>query len=334
MDPILYSKMDSGKIHSLTKTISHQGFIHIASAETVSYELNPRKALQQVFKHSSVPNLASNDCLEHFPKFRQNEIVLNKTLGKGRFGIVKQVRKVNILSQDIPSHSPIHSTDLAAEITRRRAEQKTLRQKHIIAAQYIRKDGNARYAVKSIQKHSDPTEMFNAIIDLAVETRILSVIEHPNIIKMRGLSAADICSNNHFLVLDRLYDTLEKKIKKWRKKDKKSRSFFGKLHQHDKKNHLLDDRLKVLFDLASALTYLHFRRIMHRDLKPENIGFDIRGDVKIFDFGLARDLPPKDNETYKLTGKTGSLLYMAPEVFYKKPYNETADIYSFGIIIW
>lgn len=57
-------------------------------------------------------------------------------------------------------------------------------------------------------------------------------------------------------------------------------------------------------------------RIIYRDLKPENIGFDVRGDVKIFDFGLAREVNEKDqldDGTYKLTGDTGSLRYMAPE---------------------
>lgn len=57
--------------------------------------------------------------------------------------------------------------------------------------------------------------------------------------------------------------------------------------------------------------------IIYRDLKPENIGFDIRGDCKLFDFGLARELRPNLKNTdglYALTGLTGSRRYMAPEV--------------------
>jgi serine/threonine protein kinase len=56
--------------------------------------------------------------------------------------------------------------------------------------------------------------------------------------------------------------------------------------------------------------------IIYRDLKPDNIGFDVRGDVKIFDFGLAKEINPKkklDDGTYNLTADTGSLRYMAPE---------------------
>jgi len=40
------------------------------------------------------------------------------------------------------------------------------------------------------------------------------------------------------------------------------------------------------------------------------------------------------NETYKMTGFTGTLAYMAPEVALRKPYNEKVDVYSFGIILW
>lgn len=54
---------------------------------------------------------------------------------------------------------------------------------------------------------------------------------------------------------------------------------------------------------------------MYRDLKPDNIGFDVRGDLKLFDFGLSRQLPPQrlTDGTYRMTGDTGSPRYMAPE---------------------
>lgn len=76
---------------------------------------------------------------------------------------------------------------------------------------------------------------------------------------------------------------------------------------------------------------------MYRDLKPENIGFDVRGDVKIFDFGLARefDLAQADSQGfYAYTGDTGSPRYMAPEVALGQRYNEGADVYSFSILVW
>ena len=76
---------------------------------------------------------------------------------------------------------------------------------------------------------------------------------------------------------------------------------------------------------------------MHIFQKPENIGFDNKGVVKLFDFGLAKEVRKEDespNGTYKLTADTGSLRYMAPEVGNKWPYNFLADSYSFGIMLW
>ncbi len=79
-------------------------------------------------------------------------------------------------------------------------------------------------------------------------------------------------------------------------------------------------------------------RVIYRDLKPDNIGFDIRDDVKIFDFGLAKELNEKlryrDSDTYKLTGETGSPRYMAPEIANRRPYNQKADVYSFALLFW
>ena len=59
--------------------------------------------------------------------------------------------------------------------------------------------------------------------------------------------------------------------------------------------------------------------------------------MKIFDFGLAREFPKGNalaNDTYAMSGKTGSLRYMAPEVAKELPYNETADVYSLAMMAW
>lgn len=73
------------------------------------------------------------------------------------------------------------------------------------------------------------------------------------------------------------------------------------------------ERFTVARDIASALEYLHGQDIVYRDLKPDNIGFNAEGQLKMFDFGLAKKITnadKSDDDLYQLTGNTGSLRYM------------------------
>jgi serine/threonine protein kinase len=61
------------------------------------------------------------------------------------------------------------------------------------------------------------------------------------------------------------------------------------------------------------------------------------GTVKILDFGLAKiveNASVDSDEVYTMSGETGSLRYMSPEVADALPYNFRADLYSYGIILW
>jgi serine/threonine protein kinase len=80
-----------------------------------------------------------------------------------------------------------------------------------------------------------------------------------------------------------------------------------------------------------AQSSLPYTPTHHSDLKPDNIGFSREKEcVKIFDFGLAVKLAPGQ----KCKGRTGTILYMAPEVGSPEGYDFPADVYSFGILLW
>ncbi|XP_047315961.1 serine/threonine-protein kinase STY13-like [Impatiens glandulifera] len=89
--------------------------------------------------------------------------------------------------------------------------------------------------------------------------------------------------------------------------------------------------IQLALDLSRGLNYLHSKKIVHRDVKTENMLLDSQRTLKIADFGVARveAQNPRD-----MTGETGTLGYMAPEVLDGKPYNHKCDVYSFGICLW
>jgi len=196
-------------------------------------------------------------------------------------------------------------------------------------------------------KHLNPKLSFNpkklvvGAKDLVKEAHFLSALDHENIIKLRGWSSAGIAgfsatgrADGFFLILDRLAMTLAKKISLWREEAKVRKSLIK--GRSSSKNALFCERLNVAIDVAGAVKYLHDRRILFRDLKPANVGFDKTGIVKVFDFGLAVEIPiHSDPETtFKLAGNTGTSRYMAVEVIRKDPYNLKADIFSYSILLW
>jgi serine/threonine protein kinase len=79
---------------------------------------------------------------------------------------------------------------------------------------------------------------------------------------------------------------------------------------------------------------------MHRDIKPSNIGFDIQGDVKLFDFTSACEYDPLQGKRdehgyyYNMTQHVGTLRYMDPQVASCTMYNELCDVYSICIVFW
>jgi serine/threonine protein kinase len=203
-----------------------------------------------------------------------------------------------------------------------------------------------RYVLKTLRPDLPDDEHNKGVLDLAVESQFLSTLSHPNILTLRGHANSDPLESRYFVILDRLVSTLDHKLKVWRRDVGSSSGYwFGPCIGYCcSKSHVLRriwiERFQVACDIANALDYLHTKEIVYRDLKPDNVGFDADGKLKMFDFGLAKcitsseDNCPNEDGLYNLTGNTGSLRYMAPEVALNKPYSLSVDVYSFGILFW
>ena len=96
----------------------------------------------------------------------------------------------------------------------------------------------------------------------------------------------------------------------------------------------LEKALGFSRDMATGMTVAHLAGVIHRDLKPANILVNDEGLLKIVDFGVAAAASSGDTQLTKTGYVIGSPKYMAPEQILGKKVDQTADVYSIGVIMY
>lgn len=270
-------------------------FEHVATEpvtrELNDFELRTKAHYQQLLGD---PSCASTK----LPQISWEHVVIESVLGEGGFSFVFEVK--------------LQDTGMDQKKKGTESEDKS-------------------YALKCLKAkviHDTDTLLCNAM-DISVEAEILSRLNHPNIIQLEGLSAyklgsSYISSDGYFILLEIMETTLLDKFRNWRNEE--SRSTRKQLQSKDAILHRLCTIASPIF---SAVEYLHSKQIVVRDLKPENVGFAADGQVRLFDFGLARDV-----SIVKADDVAGSICYMAPEVLLEQGTYLASDIYSLSMLLW
>lgn len=94
----------------------------------------------------------------------------------------------------------------------------------------------------------------------------------------------------------------------------------------------MDEIIRIMDQLLSAIALAHKHNVIHRDLKPQNILMDKNGKIKIVDFGIAVAL--NQSSVTQTNSVMGSVHYMSPEQTRGGMVTRQSDIYSLGIILY
>ena len=140
---------------------------------------------------------------------------------------------------------------------------------------------------------------------------MLAKYRHPNIVLLVGICSVppNLAIVTEFVEGGSLYDLLHKKKKAVSKEDKR----------------------KIVRQMLSSIAFLHEHDIVHRDIKSHNFLVEENLTTKLCDFGLARHRDLLNQGSMQFSGTP---IYMAPELFLKKSYDQSVDIFALGTLLY
>ncbi|MGN6378118.1 MAG: serine/threonine-protein kinase [Gaiellales bacterium] len=139
------------------------------------------------------------------------------------------------------------------------------------------------------------------------EARTASKLEHPNVHSVLGLEHDD---DHSYLVSELVVG-----------------------ERFDRTDLTDEEAVRAIAAVADALAHAHARGVIHRDVKPANILISVDGDVRLTDFGIAKDDDARDQTTAD-ERVLGTLSYMAPEQAQGRKATGATDVWSAALTLY
>lgn len=173
--------------------------------------------------------------------------------------------------------------------------------------------GSDKVALKCLRETDASRELIGNFVE---EIKLLSTLAHPKVVRFVGVvwtKESDIAVLTEFMAGGDLRSYLDRTPKQptdgWDA-----------------------TALRIALDVTEALVYLHSLEpaLIHRDLKSRNVLLDGARHAKLSDFGVSRY---KLDDDVTMTANVGTVRWVAPEVLAGDRYDESADLFSLGVIL-
>ncbi|KAF9957250.1 hypothetical protein BGZ72_002031 [Mortierella alpina] len=170
-----------------------------------------------------------------------------------------------------------------------------------------RRETGKIYALKYISKAQ--VIKMEAVRNILRERQILETLDHAFVVNMRFAFQDD---EYMYMCMDLMMG--------------------GDLRFHLNRKQFGEDVVRFwIAELCSAISHLHSQGIVHRDIKPDNVLLDEKGHAHLTDFNIGCKLTP---EKPFLTSQSGTVAYMAPEVFKGSGYGTSIDWWALGVVFY
>jgi len=240
---------------------------------------NCLSVVETKLQKSSLIDVTSSAAPSKVPRFDRHEIVEGKVIGRGGFAVIREITSFALETESSARRSSGSSSGRSERTTETTSTDKSAgspeaRESMAEELQGEKNKKQCKYVLKELDRsngisHKNQSAYMNGVVDMAMEAQYLAHLNHPHILTLRGISTSNQFGGDDgmFLVLEYLPETLSRRLNVWMQKDRTTRGVTGLITgSRGKAKKLLLTRIRVAYDIAGAMNYLHSKNIIFRDV--------------------------------------------------------------------